>query len=92
VNLFSDLLVHNLGVGLADGVTQGTATGQEFRSAPLWGVGQRAFLLHDGRCTTLPCAIQAHVSQGSEANTVIGLFNHRSPSDQQALIAFLRSL
>jgi CxxC motif-containing protein (DUF1111 family) len=92
VNLFSDLLVHNLGVGLADGVTQGTATGQEFRSAPLWGVGQRAFLLHDGRCTTLPCAIQAHASQGSEANTVIGLFNHRSPSDQQALIAFLRSL
>jgi len=91
-NLFSDLLVHNMGVGLADGVSQGSANGNQFRTAPLWGIGQRLFFLHDGRCSNLPCAIQAHASQGSEANTVIGLFNHRSPSDQQALIAFLRSL
>jgi CxxC motif-containing protein (DUF1111 family) len=58
--LFSDLLVHNMGSGLADGITQGTATGNEFRTAPLWGLGQRIFLLHDGRITDLMAAIQAH--------------------------------
>jgi CxxC motif-containing protein (DUF1111 family) len=44
VNLFSDLLVHDMGVGLADGVSQGEAGPTEFRSAPLWGLGQRIFL------------------------------------------------
>ena len=48
-NLFSDLLVHDMGVGLADGVTQGQAGPRDFRSAPLWGLGQRIFFLHDGR-------------------------------------------
>ena len=47
-NLFSDLLVHHMGAGLADGITQGAAGPDEFRTAPLWGVGQRIFLLHDG--------------------------------------------
>src|SRR5882762_8332127 len=49
VNLFSDLLVHDMGDGLADGVSQGQAGPREFRSAPLWGLGQRIFFLHDGR-------------------------------------------
>jgi CxxC motif-containing protein (DUF1111 family) len=49
VNLFSDLLVHHLGEGLSDGITQGGAGPDEFRTAPLWGVGQRVFFLHDGR-------------------------------------------
>ncbi len=49
VNLFSDLLVHYLGEGLSDGITQGGAGPDEFRTAPLWGVGQRVFFLHDGR-------------------------------------------
>ena len=49
VPLFSDLLTHDMGVGLADGVSQGGAGGREFRSAPLWGLGQRVFFLHDGR-------------------------------------------
>jgi CxxC motif-containing protein (DUF1111 family) len=91
-NLFSDLLVHHLGTGLADGITQGSAGPDEFRTAPLWGVGQRVFFLHDGRCTTLPCAIQAHASNGSEANGVIGLFNRLPLQSQQNLILFLRSL
>src|SRR5579859_6295428 len=43
VNLFSDLLVHHMGIGLADGITQGSAGPDEFRTAPLWGVGQRVF-------------------------------------------------
>ena len=49
VNLFSDLLVHDMGDGLADGVSQGEAGPREFRTAPLWGLGQRIFFLHDGR-------------------------------------------
>ena len=91
-NLFSDLLVHDMGTGLADGVTQGSANGQEFRTAPLWGVGQRVFFLHDGRTSDLLQAICAHASSGSEANGSINLFSNLSPSQQQDLLNFLRSL
>jgi CxxC motif-containing protein (DUF1111 family) len=91
-NLFSDLLVHNMGSGLADGVSQGSASGSEFRTAPLWGLGQRLFLLHDGRTTDLLQAIEAHASQGSEANAVISGFNGLAASQQQDLLTFLRSL
>ncbi len=48
-NLYSDLLIYHMGKGLADDITQGAATGDMFRSTPLWGVGQRLFFLHDGR-------------------------------------------
>ena len=58
-NLFSDLLVHDMGA-LGDGVTQGLAGPREFRTAPLWGVGQRIFFLHDGRTKDLRVAIAAH--------------------------------
>lgn len=91
-NLFSDLLVHHMGSNLADGVSQGTAGPDEFRSAPLWGLGQRIFLLHDGRTTDLVDAIKEHASQGSEANGVIRNFNHLTPQQQQDLLNFLRSL
>jgi len=92
VPLYSDLLIHNMGSGLADGVSQGVAAGDEFRTAPLWGLGQRIFFLHDGRTTDLMQAIQAHSSQGSEANSVINSFNSLSNSTQQDLLNFLRSL
>jgi CxxC motif-containing protein (DUF1111 family) len=91
-NLFSDLLVHHMGTNLADGVSQGTAGPDEFRSAPLWGLGQRIFLLHDGRTTDLQDAIREHASQGSEANGVIHNFNRLAPRQQQDLLNFLRSL
>src|SRR5207342_3715851 len=67
-NLFSDLAIHHMGTKLADGVTQGAAGPDEFRTAPLWGAGQRIFFLHDGRTSDLLEAIQAHASQGSEAD------------------------
>ena len=93
---FSDLLVHDMGTGLADGVTQGAAGPQDFRSAPLWGVGQRVFFLHDGRCGPsnggLVCAIQAHAFSGSEANGVISDFNLLAISGKQSIVDFLRSL
>ena len=92
VNAFSDFLVHNMGTGLADQVSQGLANGMQFRTAPLWGVGQRIFFLHDGRTSDLMQAIEAHRSQGSEANQVINNFNQLSASHAAALLAFLRSL
>jgi CxxC motif-containing protein (DUF1111 family) len=88
----SDFALHNMGTGLADRVSQGAATGNQFRSAPLWGVGQRIFFLHDGRTTDLRVAIEQHASSGSEANTVINNFNMLSVSDQQSLLNYLRSL
>ena len=92
VNLFSDLLVHHMGKGLADGITQGGAGPDEFRTAPLWGVGQRVFFLHDGRTSNLVEAIAAHKSHGSEANKVIERFDRLTTEEQQDLINFLRSL
>jgi CxxC motif-containing protein (DUF1111 family) len=97
VNLFSDLLVHDMGPGLADGVTQGQAGPREFRTAPLWGLGQRLFFLHDGRTSDLLEAIRAHKSGSfftgaSEANAVIRNFNHLRQNQQQDVLNFLRSL
>jgi CxxC motif-containing protein (DUF1111 family) len=89
---FSDFELHDMGDGLADGVSQGAATGEQFRTAPLWGIGQRIFFLHDGRTNNLITAILSHASAGSEANAVINAFNFLAPSDQQALITFLRAL
>jgi len=98
VNLFSDLLVHNMGPGLADEVSQGTARGDEFRTAPLWGLGKRIFFLHDGRTDDLIQAIRAHRSgastqfRASEANTSVESSNNLSETSKQNLLNFLRSL
>jgi CxxC motif-containing protein (DUF1111 family) len=92
VNAFSDLEIHTMGTRLADNVAQGNAGGDQFRTAPLWGLGQRIFLLHDGRTTDLYVAIEDHKSTRSEATTVINNFNKLSTSKQQALLDFLRSL
>jgi CxxC motif-containing protein (DUF1111 family) len=91
-NLYSDLLVHHMGKGLADGITQGSAGPDEFRTAPLWGVGQRIFFLHDGRTTDLVKAIEEHRSPGSEADRVIDHFNRLKTQEKQDVINFLRSL
>jgi CxxC motif-containing protein (DUF1111 family) len=91
-NLYSDLLVHHMGTNLADGVSQGGAGPDQFRSAPLWGLGQRIFFLHDGRTTDLLDAIKEHASSGSEANGVISNFKQLTPQQQQDLLNFLRSL
>jgi CxxC motif-containing protein (DUF1111 family) len=97
-NLYSDLALHQMGPGLADDILQGGANGDEFRTAPLWGLGQRVFFLHDGRTNDLDAAIRTHASGGngrfgpSEANTVINIYNSLRESDQQDLLNFLRSL
>jgi CxxC motif-containing protein (DUF1111 family) len=81
-----------MGTGLADNVSQGNAGGDQFRTAPLWGLGQRIFLLHDGRTTNLLTVIEDHSSNGSEANTVEYNFDILSTSQKQDLLNFLRSL
>ncbi|MGO9946082.1 MAG: di-heme oxidoredictase family protein [Steroidobacteraceae bacterium] len=92
VRAFSDFEIHHMGTGLADNVSQGGAGGDQFRTAPLWGLGQRIFLLHDGRTTNLLTAIAAHRSSGSEATQVEENFASLRAGQQQEVLNFLRSL
>ena len=98
VPLFSDLALHDMGSKLADGVAQGQAGPRDFRSAPLWGLGQRSFFLHDGRTSNLIDAIEAHYSAGavgkggSEANSVVKRYKRLADDEKQDLLNFLRSL
>jgi CxxC motif-containing protein (DUF1111 family) len=103
---FSDFALHHMGSHLSDGINQGGAGPDQFRTAPLWGLGQRVFFLHDGRTSDLLQAIQAHASSdcttsnrsgssqscGSEANAVVHRFNSLSRSQMQDVLNFLRSL
>ncbi len=88
VNLFSDLLVHHIGGGLADDIIQGGAGPDEFRTVPLWGVGQRLFFLHDGRTSDLLVAVEEHFSpkaasySASEANAVVSNLVRLPVADQ----------
>jgi CxxC motif-containing protein (DUF1111 family) len=107
-NPYSDFALHHMGSGLADGINQGGAGPDQFRTAPLWGIGQRLFFLHDGRASDLLQAIKDHSdsgncqgqydrrsgqqSCGSEADAVIRSFKTLNPSQVQDLLNFLRSL
>ncbi len=92
VFLYSDLLVHRMGSNLNDNIQQGLARGDEWRTAPLWGLGQRLFLMHDGRTSDLMQSIQLHSGQGSESNAVVNNFNGLSAQAKQDILNFLRSL
>ena len=98
IHPYSDFALHHMGPGLADNISQGIAGGDEFRTAPLWGLGQRLFFLHDGRETDLLKVIADHAGAAnsqypaSEANKVVANFNALSSSDKQAILNFLRSL
>ncbi|HSY50872.1 MAG TPA: di-heme oxidoredictase family protein [Thermoanaerobaculia bacterium] len=92
-NLFSDLEIHHMGTTLADNVSQGGAGGDQFRTAPLWGAGQRIFFLHDGRTKDIQAAILAHNANGSEANgPSFTFFENLSTGQRQDILNFLRSL
>ena len=86
VRLYSDLLLHDMGPGLADRFPQGQATGSEFRTMPLWRVSDRPHFLHDGRAGTVLDAIRAH---GGQAAASAAGFDALSASDKQALLDFL---
>ena len=91
-NPYSDFALHHMGSGLSDGIHQGGAGPDQFRTAPLWGLGQKLYFLHDGRTTDLIQAIEAHNSSGSEANMVVHKYNSLKASQVQDLLNFLRSL
>jgi mono/diheme cytochrome c family protein len=84
--LYSDLLLHDMGPGLADGVPQNQATGSEFRTMPLWRVSERTNLLHDGRASSIDTAVRSHGGQAAKAEAA---YEALSASDRQALLDFL---
>ena len=95
-HLYSDLLLHDMGPGLADNRPDGDADGQEWRTTPLWGLrlapdflGGKAFYMHDGRTSVIDEAILMH---GGEAEGSRDRFAALSATEKEAVIAFLRSL
>jgi CxxC motif-containing protein (DUF1111 family) len=88
---YSDLLLHDLGPGLADGLPEGDAGPADWRTAPLWGLGlhREAALLHDGRARSLEEAVLWH---GGQAQRSRDGFRRLSAADRRALLAFLGSL
>jgi CxxC motif-containing protein (DUF1111 family) len=92
---YTDLLLHDMGDGLADKRPDFLASGKEWRTPPLWGIGLSqtvlpyASFLHDGRARTFEEAILWH---GGEAETSREAFRKMSSKDRQALVWFLRSL
>jgi len=93
---FTDLLLHDMGSGLDDGYTEGTAKTSEWRTAPLWGLGLspksqggQYFLLHDGRAHSIEEAIEMHGGEAAEAKNK---FDALTETDKQKLIRFLNSL
>jgi CxxC motif-containing protein (DUF1111 family) len=94
IHPYSDLLLHDMGPDLADNFPQGTATGQEWRTAPLWGVGLLVSInpnvryLHDGRARSIEEAILWHGGQGAASRA---RFEQLSADDRQSLIEFVAS-
>jgi CxxC motif-containing protein (DUF1111 family) len=91
---YTDLLLHDMGLGLADHLKEGDANGREWRTAPLWGIGQalradNPGLLHDGRARNVLEAILWHDGEAAKARQHV---EQLSPSDRQALIDFIASL
>jgi CxxC motif-containing protein (DUF1111 family) len=90
VNLYSDLLLHDMGPALADGFAlEAQAKGSQWKTTPLWGLSNRTLYLHDGRATDLTTAILTH---GGEAQAVVNSFQTLSSAEQANLLAFLNSL
>ena len=92
---YTDLLLHDMGEGLADNRPDGLANGQEWRTAPLWGIGLNAavnkneFYLHDGRARSFEEAILWH---GGEAQVVRDRYSNASKEEREQIQAFLKSL
>lgn len=88
VNLYSDLLLHDMG-SLGDGIVQGTARGNDMKTQPLWGLRASAPYLHDGRALTVDAAIQAH---DGEALTSRNLYRQLNATERQQLLEFLNTI
>jgi len=86
---YSDLLLHDMGQALDDKIVQGDATGADWRTTPLVGLGLRQRYLHDGRATTLRDAVLAH---GGEPELVRGRYFELTAQEQQLVVRFLNEL
>ncbi|HVR03645.1 MAG TPA: di-heme oxidoredictase family protein [Polyangia bacterium] len=86
INLYSDLLVHDMGAAFDDHFVAGSAGGSEWRTAPLWRASERTHFLHDGRAASLADAIAAH---GGQAAASAANFAALDPASRQALLDFL---
>jgi CxxC motif-containing protein (DUF1111 family) len=95
IHPFTDLLLHDMGPGLADNMSDGAASGSEWRTSPLWSIGLTAGVsggeayLHDGRARSLEEAILWH---GGEAEGAKEIFRNMSQAERAAIIKFLKSL
>lgn len=89
VPAYSDLLLHDMGPALADGVVMGLSTGSEFRTQPLWGIAATGPYLHDGRADTLDAAIRLHAGEAARAHSA---YVAASDGERANLLAFLASL
>lgn len=88
VNLYSDLLLHDMG-RLGDGIAQANAGTHEMRTAPLWGLRARDRYLHDGRANSVDAAIRAHEGEGAVARD---RYNRLTPQLRQSIVDFLNTL
>jgi len=89
VRLYSDLLLHDMGPELADGIVQGTANGGEWRTTPLWGLRYKKVYLHNGRAVTIDEAVRAH---GGQSQQIKENYLRLSEKDKQDLLTFLNAL
>ena len=95
IHPYTDLLLHDMGPGLADGRPDFEATGEEWRTPPLWGIGLvddlagARYLLHDGRAATIEEAILWHGGEGEDAATA---FREAAVEDRRRLLAFVEAL
>ena len=90
--VFTDLLLHDMGDHLADGVVEGQAGPRDWRTAPLIGLRFASGLMHDGRARTVAQAIAAHAGPGSEASESVAAFQALAERDQRELVRFVEGL
>jgi CxxC motif-containing protein (DUF1111 family) len=90
--VFTDLLLHDMGTELADGLTDGSATSRQWKTAPLIGLRFFQSYLHDGRAKTIEEAIVLHDGTGSEAKGAVQKFRALSQRERQELIQYVLSL
>ena len=88
INAYTDLLLHDMGPQLADGIVMSHASGSEFRTQPLWGLRHHATYLHDGRADTIEAAILAHAGEGQASRDS---FNALAAADRAAVLSFLET-
>jgi CxxC motif-containing protein (DUF1111 family) len=90
--VYTDILLHDMGDTLADGIGEGEAGPRDWRTAPLIGLRHARTYMHDGRARSIDEAIAAHAGPGSEANESVALFDAMNDADRRALLAFVGAL